>query len=270
MLCLFVAVRRFVFPRRRCPESRTRARVRSTQHINRHHAPSTTTQKTTTKSCAPGVNLAFDGVDARGAAFTTASQIRKLNSFSLLALYNLGKDKFFDVVSVVVLFSSLLSLLLFARVRDGGSQPFLQARALPNHTLHTTTTNTKKPDRHVHGPGQRPVGQVHRRTGGRRRRVRRRPDGPHDRRLREGGERERREGFLAGLRNMHIHISLCLLRPPLNQNLVKRSCASFTPRRRRPPPPAAGGGRVTARRRACCQQDCMMRGGDSAIKKLAS
>jgi hypothetical protein len=25
--------------------------------------------------------------------------VRKLNSFSLLALYNLGKDKFFDVVS---------------------------------------------------------------------------------------------------------------------------------------------------------------------------
>jgi hypothetical protein len=47
--------------------------------------------------CATGINLAFEGVDVNSRAFTSGAQVKKLNSFSLLALYNLGKEKFFDV-----------------------------------------------------------------------------------------------------------------------------------------------------------------------------
>lgn len=46
-------------------------------------------------SCAAAVNLAFDGADAKSRAFTTAAAIRNLNSYSLLRLYSVGKDKFF-------------------------------------------------------------------------------------------------------------------------------------------------------------------------------
>jgi hypothetical protein len=48
-----------------------------------------------TRSCATAVNLAFDGVDAKTRAFTTAAAVRKLNSYSLLRLYSIGKDRLF-------------------------------------------------------------------------------------------------------------------------------------------------------------------------------
>lgn len=54
---------------------------------------------TALRSCATGINLAFEGVDVNSRAFTTAASVRKLSSFSLLALYNLGKERFLDVVS---------------------------------------------------------------------------------------------------------------------------------------------------------------------------
>ncbi|GBF91542.1 hypothetical protein Rsub_04282 [Raphidocelis subcapitata] len=46
--------------------------------------------------CAATVNLAYDGLDAGGAAFSTGSQVRKLNSYSLVALFARGKSLFFD------------------------------------------------------------------------------------------------------------------------------------------------------------------------------
>ncbi|KAF8056432.1 hypothetical protein HT031_006289 [Scenedesmus sp. PABB004] len=50
--------------------------------------------------CATGINLAFEGVDASSAAFSTGAQIRKLNSFSLVALYFTAKQKFFQVTDL--------------------------------------------------------------------------------------------------------------------------------------------------------------------------
>jgi len=50
-------------------------------------------------ACATGVNLAFDGVDVNSAAFTTAAQVRKLTSYSLLTVYFQAKQAFFNVVS---------------------------------------------------------------------------------------------------------------------------------------------------------------------------
>lgn len=49
-------------------------------------------------SCATGVNIAFEGVDLNSAAFTTASQVKKLTSYSVLSLYFQAKAAFFDVV----------------------------------------------------------------------------------------------------------------------------------------------------------------------------
>ncbi|KIZ07612.1 hypothetical protein MNEG_0342 [Monoraphidium neglectum] len=46
--------------------------------------------------CAASVNFAYDGLDSGGAAFTTASQVRKLNSYSLVSLFAKGKTLFFD------------------------------------------------------------------------------------------------------------------------------------------------------------------------------
>lgn len=51
------------------------------------------------RSCAATVNLAYDGLDAGGAAFQTGSQVRKLNSYSLVSLFARGKSLFFDFVS---------------------------------------------------------------------------------------------------------------------------------------------------------------------------
>ncbi|KAI8475733.1 MAG: hypothetical protein J3K34DRAFT_29019 [Monoraphidium minutum] len=48
--------------------------------------------------CAATVNLAFEGLDVGAAAFSTASQVRKLNSYSLVALFAKGKALFFDFV----------------------------------------------------------------------------------------------------------------------------------------------------------------------------
>eukprot|EP00775_Hariotina_reticulata_P008583 gene8583-8765_t len=48
-------------------------------------------------ACATGVNLAFDGVDVNSAAFTTAAQVRKLTSYSLLTVYFQAKQAFFNV-----------------------------------------------------------------------------------------------------------------------------------------------------------------------------
>jgi hypothetical protein len=50
-------------------------------------------------SCATGINLAFEGVDANSAAFTTASQVKKLTSYSLVSVYFKAKEAFLDTVS---------------------------------------------------------------------------------------------------------------------------------------------------------------------------
>lgn len=50
-------------------------------------------------SCATGINLAFEGTDRVSSAFVSASQVTKLNSYSLVELFNRGKSMFFDVVS---------------------------------------------------------------------------------------------------------------------------------------------------------------------------
>ena len=43
--------------------------------------------------------MAFEGVDINGRAFTTSASIRRLSSFSILALYNQAAARFSDVVS---------------------------------------------------------------------------------------------------------------------------------------------------------------------------
>jgi hypothetical protein len=43
--------------------------------------------------------MSFEGTDARSGAFSTAGQVKKLNSFSLVSLYFVAKEKFGDVVS---------------------------------------------------------------------------------------------------------------------------------------------------------------------------
>jgi hypothetical protein len=50
-------------------------------------------------SCATGINLAFEGVDANSAAFTTASQVKKLTSYSLVSIYFKAKAAFLETVS---------------------------------------------------------------------------------------------------------------------------------------------------------------------------
>eukprot|EP00878_Enallax_costatus_P015146 GHUV01015858.1.p1 GENE.GHUV01015858.1~~GHUV01015858.1.p1 ORF type:complete len:328 (+),score=61.50 GHUV01015858.1:609-1592(+) len=47
--------------------------------------------------CATSINFAFEGVDSNSAAFKTGSQIRKLNSYSVLSLYFQAKAAFMDV-----------------------------------------------------------------------------------------------------------------------------------------------------------------------------
>eukprot|EP00877_Chromochloris_zofingiensis_P007076 jgi/Chrzof1/2621/Cz11g22220.t1 len=49
--------------------------------------------------CATGINLAFEGTDRVSSAFVSASQVTKLNSYSLVELFNRGKSMFFDVQS---------------------------------------------------------------------------------------------------------------------------------------------------------------------------
>lgn len=49
-------------------------------------------------SCATGVTLSFEGTDVSSSAFATAGQVKKLNSFSLLSLYFVAKQSFFNVV----------------------------------------------------------------------------------------------------------------------------------------------------------------------------
>eukprot|EP00882_Tetradesmus_deserticola_P020632 GHRQ01022294.1.p1 GENE.GHRQ01022294.1~~GHRQ01022294.1.p1 ORF type:complete len:222 (+),score=54.96 GHRQ01022294.1:223-888(+) len=46
--------------------------------------------------CATGINLAFEGVDVNSAAFTTASQVKKLTSYSLVSVYFQAKEAFLD------------------------------------------------------------------------------------------------------------------------------------------------------------------------------
>ncbi|KIZ06344.1 hypothetical protein MNEG_1608 [Monoraphidium neglectum] len=46
--------------------------------------------------CAVSVNFAYEGLDVGGAAFSTAAQVRKLNSYSLVSLFAKGKSLFFD------------------------------------------------------------------------------------------------------------------------------------------------------------------------------
>uniref|UniRef100_A0A383W183 Pherophorin domain-containing protein n=1 Tax=Tetradesmus obliquus TaxID=3088 RepID=A0A383W183_TETOB len=46
--------------------------------------------------CATGINLAFEGVDANSAAFTTASQVKKLTSYSLVSIYFKAKEAFLE------------------------------------------------------------------------------------------------------------------------------------------------------------------------------
>lgn len=50
-------------------------------------------------SCATGVTTSFEGTDKATAAFSTAGQVKKLNSFSLVSLYFQAKEQFFNVVS---------------------------------------------------------------------------------------------------------------------------------------------------------------------------
>lgn len=50
--------------------------------------------------------MSFEGTDARSGAFSTAGQVKKLNSFSLVSLYFVAKEKFGDVVSPPCLRSS--------------------------------------------------------------------------------------------------------------------------------------------------------------------
>lgn len=47
--------------------------------------------------CATSVTTAFEGTDKSSAAFATAGQVKKLNSFSLISVYFQAKQAFFDV-----------------------------------------------------------------------------------------------------------------------------------------------------------------------------
>jgi len=49
------------------------------------------------------VTTAFEGTDKSSAAFATAGQVKKLNSFSLISVYFQAKQAFFDVVSSLLL-----------------------------------------------------------------------------------------------------------------------------------------------------------------------
>jgi hypothetical protein len=51
--------------------------------------------------------MSFEGTDQSTAAFTTAGQVKKLNSFSLVSLYFVAKEKFGDVVSPICLRAQL-------------------------------------------------------------------------------------------------------------------------------------------------------------------
>jgi hypothetical protein len=44
--------------------------------------------------------MSFEGTDPSSAAFSTAGQVKKLNSFSLVSLYFTAKQTFFNVVSL--------------------------------------------------------------------------------------------------------------------------------------------------------------------------
>lgn len=46
--------------------------------------------------CATSINLAFEGVDKNYQAFQTAAQVRKLNQYSLVSLYGVGKSTFLN------------------------------------------------------------------------------------------------------------------------------------------------------------------------------
>lgn len=43
--------------------------------------------------------MSFEGTDAKSGAFSTAGQVKKLNSFSLVSLYFVAKEQFGNVVS---------------------------------------------------------------------------------------------------------------------------------------------------------------------------
>lgn len=67
--------------------------------LPRHSVMSYFTLVVCTCSCATGVTMSFEGTDMSTAAFSTAGQVKKLNSFSLVSLYFKAKDQFFNVVS---------------------------------------------------------------------------------------------------------------------------------------------------------------------------
>ena len=50
------------------------------------------------RRCATSINMAWDGSDKYTRAFATASQVKRLNSFSLVSLYFEGKSKFLEAV----------------------------------------------------------------------------------------------------------------------------------------------------------------------------
>jgi hypothetical protein len=43
--------------------------------------------------------MSFEGTDAKSGAFSTAGQVKKLNSFSLVSLYFVAKEQFGNLVS---------------------------------------------------------------------------------------------------------------------------------------------------------------------------
>jgi hypothetical protein len=52
--------------------------------------------------------MSFEGTDLSSAAFSTAGQVKKLNSFSLVSLYFTAKQTFFNVVSCLVCVPAVL------------------------------------------------------------------------------------------------------------------------------------------------------------------
>jgi hypothetical protein len=79
-----------------------RIAVSRPNHLLSTRAPVCAIARARCGSCATGVNIAFEGTDASSAAFSTAGQVKKLNSFSLVSLYYVAKQQFFDVKDLFV------------------------------------------------------------------------------------------------------------------------------------------------------------------------
>jgi hypothetical protein len=60
--------------------------------------------------CSTSINLAFEGVDKNYQAFQTAAQVRKLNDYSLISMYGVGKSTFFDTVCHLLTYLSTLNV----------------------------------------------------------------------------------------------------------------------------------------------------------------